>query len=566
MPSRALTLYKPIPAVSGAIDALTIWNDPVAKPGWGEEAWKRVSSIVTNQGGDSTWAKYVGEFAKKTWQTEFGKKAAAIAMRRFFDTAASPTMNPKWHGGSEVTVLNDAAHHETSQLSKELATKFFSGFGDMEDGKVAVVGAGGAPDVTPGGGKGLLVKAGQMGLSYLSGNDLDLRGQLIALGKTEIGPLMQQAFKKLPHDAWMKAIDKEWDVEDAHFVMGERVVTQSGRMAVVKNINLFKPDVITVTLNNGEEIDVAAHLLNRSFKRGEWAWTARFEPLANKVVKSIGLITRIIKVNVFYQVRKLSDGTDDLYLAKHMMPMELKYQAVLDTTPMAVDFKTASLFDNTVKLNPCNLPAKMANSLAMHEGGAQTDKKMARDLQMVGDANANEMAIAADAADAPGMLTQGADMPWRHDRAQKLIKNSSTVAKTGQGWFDWLFTPWVPKQPALTEGRRDFPKAIQEKGRRRLVAQNKAHVDRKTAAQVTEEAGFHHPVIDAQNKISNAAAPAAKRFQEEHPDLDMTVEESPTCPAKDIGPVTDADIGATNNKTTYLVVFLLLLVLALYLC
>ena len=260
----------------------------------------------------------------------------------------------------------------------------------------------------------------------------------------------------------MKAIDKEWDVQDANFRVGERVVTQNGRMAVVAKQHFFKPDVVTVTLaETGHTVDVAASLLNRSFKRGEWTWTARYEPIAGKVVKSIGLITRIQKVNTFYQVRKLSDGISDLYLAKHMMPMALKYQAVLNSTPMVQDFKTATLFDHSVKLNPCNIQARMETSLAMHEGREQYDNALTRQLVKEGNANQKEAAVAAGAMEAGefgyfGLPQEpGEELPWQYPRAQRMVG----VSRTGQSWLSWM-------------SGADFPLAIKEKQRRGMEAAN----------------------------------------------------------------------------------------------
>ena len=113
-------------------------------------------------------------------------------------------------------------------MVKNIANRFFYDLRDFDSGLVQGVGQGGAPELTPGDGKGLLVKAGQTAVAALSGDELELRGQLISLGKTELGPLLHQAFKKLPHSDWMKAIDKEWDIQDANFRVGERVVTQNG--------------------------------------------------------------------------------------------------------------------------------------------------------------------------------------------------------------------------------------------------------------------------------------------------------------------------------------------------
>ena len=469
--STALVPY--IPEVATRIDNLVIWNKPPATPNWADEAWTMVRGVVGG-GGASSWKKYVDEFLNKTWATDFGKRQAALAVKRFFDTAASKEMNPEWSGDSEVSLLNEAAHHETSTMVKNIANRFFYDLRDFDSGLVSSVGAGGAPDLTPEDGRGLLIKAGQTALTALSGDELELRGQLISLGKTELGPLLHQAFKKLPHSDWMKAIDKEWDVQDANFRVGERVVTQNGRMAVVAKQHFFKPDVVTVTLaETGHTVDVAASLLNRSFKRGEWTWTARYEPIAGKVVKSIGLITRIQKVNTFYQVRKLSDGISDLYLAKHMMPMALKYQAVLNSTPMVMDFKTATLFDHSVKLNPCNIQARMETSLAMHEGREQYDNALTRQLVKEGNANQKEAAVAAGAMEAGefgyfGLPQEpGEELPWQYPRAQRMVG----VSRTGQSWLSWMSGADFPL--AIKEKRRRVMEAANVEGRRRLTGKGK---------------------------------------------------------------------------------------------
>ena len=179
--------------------------------------------------------------------------------------------------------------------------------------------------------------------------------------------------------------------------------------------------------------------------------------MAGKVVKSIGLIIRVQKVNVFYQVRKLSDGTEDLYLAKHMMPMELKYQAVLNSTPMVIDFKAAAIMNSKVKRSPCGLQRKMENNLAMHEGREQYDNELTRQLVTEGDANNLEVARAIDSAkraDAFGLLIDGNELPWQSTNAQQLIG----VARTGQSWLEWL------------KGPTDFPLAVKE-NRRRIMEQ-----------------------------------------------------------------------------------------------
>ena len=185
-------------------------------------------------------------------------------------------------------------------------------------------------------------------------------------------------------------------------------------------------------------------------------------------MKSIGLITRIQKVNTFYQVRKLSDGISDLYLAKHMMPMALKYQAVLNSTPMVMDFKTATLFDHSVKLNPCNIQARMETSLAMHEGREQYDNALTRQLVKEGNANQKEAAVAAGAMEAGefgyfGLPQEpGEELPWQYPRAQRMVG----VSRTGQSWLSWLSGADFPL--AIKEKRRRVMEAANVEGRRRL--------------------------------------------------------------------------------------------------
>ena len=573
MTSTALVPY--IPQVATRLDNLVIWNKPVASPNWADDAWAMVKGVVAG-GGGSSWKKYVDEFLQKEWATDFGKRQAALTVRRFFNTAASKEMNPQWSGDSEVSLLNDAAHHETSTMVKNIANRFFYDLRDFDSGLVQGVGQGGAPELTPGDGKGLLVKAGQTAVAALSGDELELRGQLISLGKTELGPLLHQAFKKLPHSDWMKAIDKEWDIQDANFRVGERVVTQNGRLAVVAKQHFFKPDVVTITLaETGHTVDVAASLLNRSFKRGEWTWTARFEPIAGKVVKSIGLITRIQKLNTFYQVRKLSDGISDLYLAKHMMPMALKYQAVLNSTPMVMDFKTATLFDQRVKLNPCNIQAKMENSLAMHEGREQYDNALTRQLVKEGNANQKEAAIAAGAQEAGeygyfGLPQEpGEELPWQYPRAQRMVG----VSRTGQSWLSWL------------SGAEEFPLAIKEKRRRVLEAANVEGRRRRLPTQSEEseaqnilEARTHSrsPERTATHEANKPPLARTSRSESLARKIDFTSGEStqiiasqqvreasaarpPETPRLDVGPVESS----SSSPSPLVVIFIALLLICL---
>ena len=451
---RQLVLYNP--NVSEKLNSSQIWTTSSSNPGWAKDAWSLVSGVIKQAGGNSAWKQYIDEFVNKQWATDYGAKQAALAVKRFYDTASSKSMNPEWSGSTEVASLNKAAYHETGSVARNIANRFFAKLHDFDSGNVLQVG--GAPDLTPNDGKGLIVKAGQTAISMLTGDELEARGKLIELGKTELGPLLHQAFKKLPHDDWMKAIEKEWDVEDANFRDGEQVVTKSGKLAIIKKSYIFRKDVVTIELaETGKTVDVQASLLNRSFKRAEWVWTARFEPMAGKVVKSIGLIIRVQKVNVFYQVRKLSDGTEDLFLAKHMMPMALKYQAVLNSTPMVIDFKAAAIMNSKVKRSPCGLQKKMENNLAMHEGREQYDNMLTRQLVAEGDANNLEVARAIDSAkraDAFGLLIEGNELPWQSTNAQQLIG----VARTGQSWLEWL------------KGPTDFPLAVKE-NRRRIMEQ-----------------------------------------------------------------------------------------------
>ena len=393
------------------------------------------------------------EFTGKKWATDYGRGQAALAVKRFYNTASGVAMNPQWNGNTEVSLLDKAANHETSSMAMNIANRFFAKLHDFDSGEVQKVGTGGAPDLTPGG-KGLLLKAGQTAISVLSGDELTARGQLIDLGQSELGPLLHSAFQKLPHNDWMQAIEKEWDVEDANFQDGEQVVTQSGKLARVKKAYIFRKGVVTVTLaETGKVVDVQAAMLNRVFKRGEWAWTARFEPIAGKVVKSIGLIIRVQKTNVFYQLRKLSDGTEDLYLAKHMLPMALKYQAVLNSTPMVLDFRNAALIESKGKLNPCDVQITMETSLAMHEGRNQYDNKLTRELITQGNANNEQVARAIQStktAEGFAYGVDGGELPWESVKAKQLVG----IARTGQSWLEWLTGP------------KDFPLAVKEKRRR----------------------------------------------------------------------------------------------------
>lgn len=452
MSQTQVVLYNP--KVAERLNANTIWTQ-ADLPGWGKLAWNIVTDVIGQAGGKSAWKQYIDEFTGKTWATDYGARQAALAVKRFYDTASGTSMNPEWTGNTDVATLNKAAYHETGSMVKNIANRFFAKLHDFDSGNVLSVGGGGAPSLTPGDGKGLLVKVGQTALSLLTGDELEARGKLIELGKTELGPLLHDAFKKLPHDDWMRAIEKEWDVEDANFRDGEQVVTHSGKLAIVKKAYVFRKDVVSITLaETGKTVDVRAAMLNRAFKRGEWAWTARFEPIAGKVVKSIGLIIRVQKVNVFYQMRKLSDGTEDLFLAKHMLPMDLKYQAVLNSTPMVIDFKQAALMNSRVKRSPCGLQNKMETNLAMHEGREQYDNMLTRQLITEGDANNLEVQraiVATKAADAFGLNFDEA-LPWESTNARQLVG----VARTGQSWLEWL------------KGGDDFPLAVKEKRRRIL--------------------------------------------------------------------------------------------------
>ena len=448
-----MTMVVYNPRVAAQLNQSPIWNKSQDDPGWANSAWQLATGIVQSAGGNSSWKHMLDEFTEKTWATDYGRGQAALAVKRFYSTASGVSMNPEWNGNTEVSLLNKAADHETSSMAMNIANRFFAKLNDFDSGEVQKVGTGGAPDLTPGG-KGLLIKAGQTALSVLSGDELTARGQLIDLGKTELGPLLHSAFQKLPHNDWMQAIEKEWDVEDANFQDGEQVVTQGGRLATVKKAYIFKKDVVTVTLaETGKVVDVKASMLNRVFKRGEWTWTARFEPIAGKVVKSIALIIRVQKTNLFYQLRKLSDGTEDLFLAKHMLPMALKYQAVLNSTPMVQDFRSAALIDSKVKLSPCDMQLKMETSLAMHEGRNQYDNKLTRELITQGDANNLAVARAIEAtqtAEGFGIGVEGGDLPWESIKAKQLVG----IARTGQSWLDWLTGP------------QDFPLAVKEKRRR----------------------------------------------------------------------------------------------------
>ena len=420
--------------ISRTISKLAAFNNPEDEPGWPEQAWTAITGVTRLLSRGSKWSKYIDEFASKKWNTDFAKKQAAKALKRFFETASSKELaNPDWTGSDEITVLNEAAHHETSTLCEQISSRFFQGFRDFTSDEVSKVGQGGAPVMTPGNGLGLVKGIAQAGLAYAKGDAVALSGRLIQLGVTELGPLMSQAFKRLPASAWKAAVDKEFDVEDAHFVELERVVTKNGKLGVVKNINRFKPGVITVQLDDGQVKDFQAAMINRSFKRGEWCWTARYEAIPGKVIISIGLIERVIKINLFYQVRILATGQNDLYLAKHLKAMELHYQAVLDTTPMAQDFRHAALFENKVKLDPCNVDSKMKVSLANHEGRTAQDQRLTRDLIMVAEANQKEYLEQQKRISMPGFgfgSLQHSDLPW--------AKQNPNVQSNWNNVLDWF--------------------------------------------------------------------------------------------------------------------------------
>ena len=255
-----MTMVVYNPRVAAQLNQSPIWNKSQDDPGWANSAWQLATGIVQSAGGNSSWKHMLDEFTEKTWATDYGRGQAALAVKRFYSTASGVSMNPEWNGNTEVSLLNKAADHETSSMAMNIANRFFAKLNDFDSGEVQKVGTGGAPDLTPGG-KGLLIKAGQTALSVLSGDELTARGQLIDLGKTELGPLLHSAFQKLPHNDWMQAIEKEWDVEDANFQDGEQVVTQGGRLATVKKAYIFKKDVVTVTLaETGKVVDVKASI------------------------------------------------------------------------------------------------------------------------------------------------------------------------------------------------------------------------------------------------------------------------------------------------------------------
>ena len=92
-----------------------------------------VQNVVGSVVGPSKWGKYVNELASKEWDTEFAKGAASWAMKKFFSTAKSA--NPDWDGADDVSLLNDAAHHETDSLVKSIGTNFFGKFGTLRRGR-----------------------------------------------------------------------------------------------------------------------------------------------------------------------------------------------------------------------------------------------------------------------------------------------------------------------------------------------------------------------------------------------------------------------------------------------
>ena len=469
---RAVELFPKVNTVvdvSRTISKLQAWNDPEDEPHWAEKAWNAVTGVTRLLSRGSKWSKYIDEFASKRWNTDFAKKQAAKALKRFFETASSSELaNPDWSGSDELTVLNEAAHHETSSLCQQISSRFFQGFQDFTSDEVSKVGQGGAPVMTPGGGLGLVKGIADAGLAYAKGDALALSGKLIQLGVTELGPLMSSAFKKLPSSAWKAAVDKEFDVEDAHFEELERVVTKNGKMGIVKNINKFRPGVVTVTLDDGQVKDFQAAMINRSFKRGEWCWTARYEAIPGKVIISIGLIERVIKTNLFYQVRILATGLNDLYLAKHLKAMELHYQAVLDTTPMAQDFRHACLFENKVKLDPCNVNRKMEVSLANHEGREAQDQRLTRDLIMVAEANQKEYLEQQKHISMPGFgggSFQYSDLPWAK-QDPRVESNWDNVLN----WFGSSLQALKPAFQQISEPQKvRFIDTGRDTGRRRLT-------------------------------------------------------------------------------------------------
>ena len=504
-----------VPAIAGALDALSIWNDSskAKRAGeWGKSAWDMVSSVVRNvQTGKSSWAKYMGEFVNKEWKTSFAKATAARAVKRFFDTAQSKEMNPNWDTNDEIVVLNAAAEHETGTVVKQISSTFFHQLRDFEDSRVVALASNGDPDMTPSNqddGRSLLIKGGEVVLATMSGDALAARGVLIDLGKTELGPLLADAFKELPQVKWLEAIDKEWDVEDSNFQENERVVTRDGKLATVKGLNMFKKGITLVKLDDGQELEVESRFLNRVFKRNEFVWTARFEPLAQKVVKSIGLIVRVIKTNLFYQVRSLALGTQDLYLAKYMQPMEAKYQAVLNSTPMVQDFKSAAMMDRVVQ-SPCGIQRRMRNSLQMHEGRMRRDQQMTRELTMVADANAQTYTRVHEKREFASI--QGEipvdELPWNFEHRAPIQNFQNNTDHKSGGVIDWLWSHlWgpQPKQTTLSiENTKQTALSIQDPSR---------NEKRRRLVTVAGQQGAQ-PRVEASNQRAAPSEPTSSNLQ-----------------------------------------------------
>ena len=107
---RQLVLYNP--NVAEKLNSSQIWTTSSSNPGWAKDAWSLVSGVIKQAGGNSAWKQYMDEFVNKQWATDYGAKQAALAVKRFYDTASSKSMNPEWSGSTEVATLNKRSRPE----------------------------------------------------------------------------------------------------------------------------------------------------------------------------------------------------------------------------------------------------------------------------------------------------------------------------------------------------------------------------------------------------------------------------------------------------------------------